>query len=101
MVPCSSAMLVDTHCHLADPAYDADRAEVLRRAWAAGLAHVVVIGESPAACDRALALAAEDDRLSVTAGIHPHDARTWARSTDGIGARKFGTSEALERLVSV
>ena len=29
-------MLIDTHCHLADPAYDADRAEVLARAWAAG-----------------------------------------------------------------
>ena len=70
-------MLVDTHCHLADPAYDPDRAAVLDRAWATGLAHVVVIGESPAASDRALALAAEDDRLSITAGIHPHDARAW------------------------
>ncbi len=40
-------MLIDTHCHLADPAYAADRAEVLERAWAAGVARVVVIGESP------------------------------------------------------
>jgi TatD DNase family protein len=70
-------MLVDTHCHLADPAYDADRPEVLERAWEAGLAHIVVIGESPAASDRALALAAEHERLSTTAGIHPHDASTW------------------------
>jgi TatD DNase family protein len=70
-------MLVDTHCHLADPAYDADRAEVLERAWAAGLSHVVVIGESPAASDRALALAQTDSRLSTTAGIHPHDAISW------------------------
>jgi TatD DNase family protein len=70
-------MLVDTHCHLADPAYDPDRGEVLDRASAAGVAHVVVIGESPAASDRALALASGDHRLSVTAGIHPHDARTW------------------------
>lgn len=70
-------MLVDTHCHLADEAYDTDRAEVLERAWAAGLGHVVVIGESPTAADRALAIAAHHDRISVTAGIHPHDARTW------------------------
>ena len=41
-------MLIDTHCHLADPDYDADRAEVLARAWAAGLARIVVIGESRA-----------------------------------------------------
>ena len=73
----SSSMLVDTHCHLADPAYDPDRDKVLERAWAAGLAHVVVIGESPAASDRALGLAEPHDRLSVTAGIHPHDASTW------------------------
>ena len=77
----SNPMLVDTHCHLADPAYDPDRAEVLDRAWAAGLAHVVVIGESPAASDRALALAEEHERLSVTAGVHPHDAGTWSPGT--------------------
>ena len=81
-------MLVDTHCHLADAAYDPDRPAVLERAWAAGLAHVVVIGESLAASDRALALAAEHDRLSTTAGIHPHDASTWtAESSAWLGER--------------
>jgi TatD DNase family protein len=70
-------VLVDTHCHLADAAYDPDRSEVLQRAWASGVSHIVVVGESPAASDRALALAAADDRLSTTAGIHPHDAKTW------------------------
>ena len=71
-------MLVDSHCHLADPAYDTDRDEVLARAWAAGVGRVVVIGESPASADRALALAAADARLSATAGLHPHDASTWS-----------------------
>ena len=76
-------MLVDTHCHLADPAYDPDRSEVLERAWSSGLAHVVVIGESPDASDRALALAAAESRLSATAGIHPHDAKRWNSDTAG------------------
>jgi TatD DNase family protein len=40
-------MLIDTHCHLADRAYDPDRDEVLARAWAGGVDRVVVIGESP------------------------------------------------------
>ena len=71
-------MLIDTHCHLADPAYDPDRVEVLDRAWAAGVGHVVVIGESAAASDHALTLASDDDRLSATAGVHPHDARSWS-----------------------
>ncbi len=74
-------MLVDTHCHLADAAYDADRGEVLARAWASGVGRVVVIGESPACADRALALAGTDSRLSATAGVHPHDAATWDSET--------------------
>lgn len=70
-------MLVDSHCHLAEPAYDADRDAVLARAWEAGVGHVVVIGESRAAATRALELAAEDPRLSATAGVHPHMATDW------------------------
>src|SRR6185503_21253950 len=74
-------MLIDTHCHLADPDYDADRAEVLTRAWAAGLARIVVIGASRESAERALALAAGEPRLSVTAGVHPHDASSWSEAT--------------------
>jgi len=75
-------LLIDTHCHLADPAYDPDRPQVLERAWAAGVAHVVVIGESPASADRALALAQGEPRLSVTAGLHPHEATSWSPETE-------------------
>jgi len=71
-------MLVDTHCHLADPAYDPDRPEVLARAWAAGVGRIVAIGETRAAADRARAFAAAEPRISVTAGIHPHDASGWS-----------------------
>jgi TatD DNase family protein len=67
-------MLVDTHCHLADPAFDQDRVEVLNRAWTAGVGHIVVIGESRAVVERVLSLVAGEPRLSATVGIHPHDA---------------------------
>jgi TatD DNase family protein len=70
-------LLIDTHCHLADPAFAPDRPEVLERAWTAGLARVVVIGESRANAEAALAMAAADPRLLATAGVHPHEARTW------------------------
>ena len=75
-------MLIDTHCHLADQAFDADREAVLERAWAAGVAHIVVIGETPATADQALALAARHSRLSATAGLHPHEARHWTADTE-------------------
>jgi TatD DNase family protein len=74
-------MLIDTHCHLAASDYDADRPEVLERAWAAGVGRVVVIGESPEAAERALALGQGEPRLAATAGLHPHEASRWSEET--------------------
>ena len=54
---------------------------MLQRAWDAGVQHIVVIGESPAAAAAARALADGDPRLSATAGIHPHDAWAWSPAT--------------------
>jgi TatD DNase family protein len=75
-------VLIDTHCHLSDPAYAADLDQVLERAWEAGLAGVVVIGESRGSAERALTLAGKDSRLRATAGIHPHDAREWGSEAE-------------------
>ena len=63
--------LVDTHCHLGDTAFDADRAVVLAQAKALGVTHVVVIGESVAGSERAVALARGAAGLSATAGVFP------------------------------
>ena len=70
-------MLVDAHCHLGDGAFDADRPAVLARARHAEVTHVVVIGESVAGSERAVALAKQTTGLSATAGVHPHEARAW------------------------
>jgi TatD DNase family protein len=74
-------VLVDTHCHLGDAAFTGDVAQVVERAAGAGVGHMVVIGESPAAARRALALATDDSRLSATAGVHPHTANEWNEQT--------------------
>ena len=71
-------MLVDAHCHLFDRQFDADRDEVLQRAVAAGVGHVVIIGESRAAAEAALDYAATRAAMSVTAGLHPHEAKEWS-----------------------
>src|SRR5207248_10170098 len=70
--------LVDAHCHLGDRAFDPDREAVLDRARDAGVSHVVVIGATLAESDRAVALARIRPGLSATAGVHPHEARSWS-----------------------
>jgi TatD DNase family protein len=66
---------IDSHAHLADPAFDPDRPQVIARARAAGASAVICIGESLAAAARAREIAREHpDLLFFTAGIHPHDA---------------------------
>ena len=68
-----AAGLVDSHCHLADPAFDADREVVLSRARAAGVGAVVVVADGVDTAERCLALAARPG-LFATAGVHPHRA---------------------------
>lgn len=76
-------MLVDAHCHLGDGAFDRDRETVLERARAAGVGHVVVIGESVAGSERAVDLARKTSGLSATAGVHPHEAKAWDPAAEG------------------
>ncbi len=70
-------MLVDTHCHLGDARFDADRDAVVARARASGVGHVVVIADTADATDKAIALARAYG-LSATAGVHPHEASSWS-----------------------
>lgn len=66
---------IDSHAHLADPAFDVDREEVISRARLAGAEAIVCIGESLSAADRAGAIAERHRGYCYhTAGIHPHDA---------------------------
>jgi TatD DNase family protein len=66
--------LFDTHCHLNDPAYQADLAAVLKRARAAGVVRMLVVGYDLPSSQKALALAEAEDGIYAAVGIHPHDA---------------------------
>ncbi len=74
-------MLIDSHCHLADPAFDADREAVLARAAEAGVTGVVVVADSLASSDRARTLCAGREDCWPTAGIHPHRASDFDAAT--------------------
>ena len=70
-------MLVDSHAHLEGPRFDADRAEMLERARAAGVVNILAIGSGtgPGTLDCAIRIAEQHDWIYATIGIHPHEAK--------------------------
>jgi TatD DNase family protein len=72
--------LVDSHCHVAEPEFDADRDAVLARAAASGVSTLVCVGATGPAETNARALALAGRRAPVeivaTVGVHPHHAST-------------------------
>ena len=74
---CILSALIDTHCHLDLPAFDADRDDVVARAAAAGVTGIVVPAIRPATWPALLALGSAYAALPghadvrVALGIHP------------------------------
>ncbi len=64
-------MLIDTHCHLDASEFDADRDQVLARAFAAGVDAIVVPAVATSNHEAVRALAAADRRIAYALGIHP------------------------------
>jgi len=76
-------MIIDTHAHLADPKFAGDLEDVLRRAGEAGVGRVIAVGDaidSSAAC---LEMARRHPSLLfATAGVHPHNAKTFGAEAE-------------------
>ena len=68
-------MLIDSHCHIDDARYDADREAMIQRAQAAGIGHFVTIGCDLATSRAAVALAQKRPFISATVGVHPHEVK--------------------------
>lgn len=63
--------LTDTHAHIGDAAFDADREAVLARAAAAGIGAVIAVGEDLADAEKNLALARAFPIVKPAAGLYP------------------------------
>lgn len=64
--------LIDSHAHLGLAQFDADRAAVLERARAAGVARIVEIGYDLATSRAAVALAAQHASIYAVVGVQPN-----------------------------
>lgn len=70
--------VIDSHCHLDEQRFAADRDAVITRALAAGVGRMITIGASDhmQANIDALALAQQYAEVFATVGVHPHAARS-------------------------
>ena len=74
--------LIDIGVNLAHHSFDADRHQVVQRAFAAGVRTLIITGTSVAASEEAVRIAREyPDRVFATAGVHPHDSRHCTQAT--------------------
>jgi TatD DNase family protein len=73
--------LTDTHCHLDFNEFDAERDEVLARAWTTGLTRILIPGITLDSSRAAVELAESHPWLFAAVGIHPNDSLTWTEET--------------------
>lgn len=73
-------MLIDTHSHLDFPDFDADRPEIIQRAFDAGVTRLISIGTTLESSRAALALADAYPQVYATVGIHPSEAKKESNS---------------------
>lgn len=87
---------IDSHAHLADPAFAPDTDDVIGRARYAGAAAVICIATTVADSDAAAALAARYPAfLYSTAGVHPHEAHGFDPLSDPGAIRDRLTAGAV------
>jgi TatD DNase family protein len=89
--------LTDTHCHLDLEKFDADRSQVLERAWAAGLTRILIPGLDLASSQRAVKLAESHPNLFAAIGIHPNDSLMWQGETSN-GLRVLAESPKVKAI---
>jgi TatD DNase family protein len=103
-------MLIDSHCHVQFPAYDADRGDVVDRATRAGVA-MVAVGTQISTSEAAIRLAEQYPRnISAAIGYHPghvssawhHDRKEQVSGTrEEFDAEKFLKLGAHESVVAI
>jgi TatD DNase family protein len=90
---------VDTHVHLGDPQFDADREAAIARAASAGVTRFVEIADDPSEWERAVAIArTHPSAARCSLGLHPYYAD---RYDAGFAARLNAALDAAPEAVAI
>lgn len=96
-------MYIDTHCHLYDEAFDADRDEAVGRAFAAGVGLMLLPDIDSTSTPRLDALQeAFPDRFRSMAGLHPTSVKEdFEQELQHVHSRLFNSGNSPLRYVAV
>lgn len=89
---------IDVHSHIQDPAFDADRGEVLARMKEKSVA-ALVVGTDYEMSQKAVALAELHENLYATIGLHPTDNHQETFRADEY--KKLAESENAKKVVAI
>lgn len=89
--------LIDSHAHLEMRQFKSDLEQVLEKAHAAGVIHIVTVGSTLPESRRALKIAEKFREVSAVVGIHPHD----AQDMDELAMEELGKLARRKRVVGV
>jgi len=92
-------MFIDSHAHIDGRDFNADRAEVIERARAAGVSVILNVGTGDphsGALERAVELGLQHENIYTAIGTHPHDARFY----DDAAEAKIKTLIRSERVIA-
>ena len=89
--------LFDTHAHLLDEQFDADREQLLVSLPEQGITHVMEACCDEAGIDRVIELVARTPYFYGSAGVHPHSADEWKPET----ADHIRAALGHERMVAI
>ena len=64
--------MIDSHCHIDLAAFDADRDNVLTRAFAAGIERLLVLGLSNQQFEKLRVLKRQYQQIDIALGLHPY-----------------------------
>ncbi len=74
--------MIDSHCHLTDKQFGADREAVIERARDAGVTQVITIADSLPEAEECVRIAETHEEIFATVGVHPHNAKDWMTESE-------------------
>ena len=69
--------MIDTHSHLDSDTFDADRNEVIKNAFDAGVEYIIIPAIKESGFENLFELVNTEDRLFCAMGVHPHHSKEY------------------------